>query len=136
VVEHPTRRRGRSPSMGQYLRENPLKTWPRPRFGSDSSVKPPVKSCRTLWRTNDSLERFKKQCIRVRWQGHQQNKSQIRFLEMKNDEMEEDMRQLERQCHYWKDLFKRTLKQYKEVKNGLRKVRVSNFERDQLGTLV
>jgi len=78
----------------------------------------------------ESFRKFKKMRIRVRWQAYQQYQEQVKLLETKNLELEEDLLQLEDQCRYWKDKFKRTLKEYRESKDHLRKARRYTFEEE------
>jgi len=78
----------------------------------------------------ENFKKFKKMRIRVRWQAYQQYQEQVKLLETKNLELEEDLLQLEGQCRYWKDKFKRTLKEYRESKDHLRKARRFTFEEE------
>jgi len=78
----------------------------------------------------EGFKKFKKMRIRVRWQAYQQYQGQVKLLETKNLELEEDLLQLEGQCRYWKDKFKRTLKEYRESKDHLRKMRRFTFEEE------
>jgi len=71
----------------------------------------------------EAFQKFKKQKIRVAWQTYLQDKAQIRLLETKNDELEEDIKQMEGKCRYWKDMFERTLTDYRQVKSELRKLK-------------
>merc|ERR1712060_128699 len=48
----------------------------------------------------EAFQKFKKQKIRVAWQTFQQDQAQIRLLETKNDELEEDIKQMEGKCRY------------------------------------
>jgi len=76
----------------------------------------------------EAFQKFKKQKIRVAWQTFQQDQAQIRLLETKNDELEEDIKQMEGKCRYWKDMFERTLADYREVKNELRKLKARRLD--------
>jgi hypothetical protein len=78
----------------------------------------------------ENFNKFKKMRIRVRWQAYQQYQGQVKLLETKNLELEEDLLQLEGQCRYWKDKFKRTLKEYRDSKDHLRKARRFSFEEE------
>jgi len=76
----------------------------------------------------EKFEKFKNQRTRIRWQTYQQYQGQIKFLRTKNSGMEEDLKQLEGQCRYWKDKFKDTLEQYSATKDELRLERRISFE--------
>jgi len=76
----------------------------------------------------EKFEKFKNQRTRIRWQTYQQYQGHIKLLRTKNLGMEEDLKQLEGQCRYWKDKFKDTLRQYSDTKDELREERRIKFE--------
>jgi len=112
------------------------KTLLPPVVKSPSTKRSPVEECMSPdqlklramnEKEEEAFQKFKKQKIRVAWQTYLQDKAQIRLLETKNDELEEDIKQMEGKCRYWKDMFERTLTDYRQVKSELRKLKAQRL---------